>query len=377
MEVLEVIRKLKNKLPFYRKKGIILTMLDSSEILSFFRDSLGKFSDRSAKWLLSNPENLRGFLEIIGDDFVASLDFSSIQRVNTTFIADNLREQESDMVFLLPFRDTDETEVMIYILIEHQSTVDPVMGFRLLFYMCQVWDQQRQQWVSENMPKRAWRFRPIIPVVFYTGSSEWQTLPSLETLMDVPQVLTRFIPRFETLFLGVKSESDASLLRGDNAFGWLMTVLKHEDVTDSSVFVSALERLGNHLGSLNEEDRVSWKQAIYYLYLLVFYKRSVEERGVLEEIMSDHYKALNLSDQEVEVMQSMAEHYLQQGIEQGARQMSIENTLVTLTTRFPNVDVNALKPTLEAVEDLNRLKQLNLTAAIAETFRDFREHLDA
>ena len=352
-------------------------MLDSNEILSFFRDSLGKFSDRSAKWLLSNPENLRGLLEIIGDDFVASLDFSSVQRVNTTFIADNLREQESDMVFLLPFRDTDETEVMIYILIEHQSTVDPVMGFRLLFYMCQIWDQQRQQWVSKNIPKRAWRFRPIIPVVFYTGGSEWQTLLSLETLMDVPQVLTRFIPRFETLFLGVKSESDASLLRGDNAFGWLMTVLKHEDVTDPSVFVSALERLGSHLGSLNEEDRASWKQAIYYLYLLVFYKRSVEERGVLEEIMSDHYKALNLSDQEVEIMQSMAEHYLQQGIEQGARQMSIENTLVTLTARFPNVDVNALKPTLEAVEDLNRLKQLNLTAAIAETFRDFREHLDA
>ena len=117
--------------------------------------------------------------------YVSSLDFSKVQRVNTTFIADNLREQESDLVFFLPFRDVDQTEVMIYILIEHQSTVDPVIGFRLLFYMCQIWDQQQQQWVSENVPKREWRFRPIIPVVFYTGEQRWQTLPMLETLMDV------------------------------------------------------------------------------------------------------------------------------------------------------------------------------------------------
>ena len=356
-------------------------MLNIKEVVSFFRDSLGQFSDKSAKWLLSNPEHLRGLLEIIGSDLSSSLDFSKVERVNTTFVADNLREQESDLVFLLPFRDTDETEVLIYILIEHQSTVDPVMGFRLLFYMCQVWDQQRQQWISENVPKSEWRFRPIIPVVFYTGSQAWQTPPSLEALMNVPQALLRFLPRFETLFLSVKTEPDANLVKTDSPFGWLMTVFKHEDVPETAVFVSALERFGEHLGTLSDSERGAWEQAIYYLYLLVFYRRSVEERSTLEQIVSEHQKALKLSEQEVELMQSMAEHYLEQGIEQGieqgARQMSIENTLATLNARFPKTDVNTLKPNLEAIEDLNRLKQLNLIASIAKTFNAFREHLDA
>ena len=87
-------------------------------------------------------------------------------------------------------------------------------------------------------------------------------------------------------------------------------------------------------------------------------------------------------------MQTMAEHYLQQGIvqgirqgreegrEEGARKMSIESTLATLNARFPNADVNALKPVLESIEDLNRLKHLNLTASIADTFTAFREHLE-
>ena len=83
--------------------------------------------------------------------------------------------------------------------------------------------------------------------------------------------------------------------------------------------------------------------------------------------------------------QSMAEHILEQGIqqgieqgiEQGARQMSIESTVTLLTRRFPDADVNALKPILEAIEDLDRLKHLNLEASLAENFQTFQEHLYA
>lgn len=130
------------------------------------------------------------------------------------------------------------------------------MGFRLLFYMVQIWDQQRQKWVSENVPKGQWRFRPIIPVVFYTGEQVWQPLPSLEILMDIPGPLVRFVPRFESLFLGVKSESDANLLKTERPFVWLMTLLKREEA-ESNKFSAALERLSEHLGALTERENGS------------------------------------------------------------------------------------------------------------------------
>ena len=65
---------------------------DVEEILSFLGEPLRTFPDRSAKWLLANSDNLRALLQIIGSDIVNALDFSRVQRVNTTFIADNLRE---------------------------------------------------------------------------------------------------------------------------------------------------------------------------------------------------------------------------------------------------------------------------------------------
>ena len=81
------------------------------------------------------------------------------------------------------------------------------------------------------------------------------------------------------------------------------------------------------------------------------------------------------------LVETAAEERYQQGIEQGrqqgARQMSIESTLTLLTRRFPEADVNALKPTLEAIEDLNRLKQLNIEAFLAENFQTFQDHLYA
>ena len=71
------------------------------------------------------------------------------------------------------------------------------------------------------------------------------------------------------------------------------------------------------------------------------------------------------------------ERVIQRGIEQGARQATIENTLAILTSRFTDVDVNRLKLSLEAIADLDRLKQLNLNASLVPSFRDFQDGLEA
>lgn len=69
------------------------------------------------------------------------------------------------------------------------------------------------------------------------------------------------------------------------------------------------------------------------------------------------------------------ERVIQRGIEQGARQMSIENTLAVLKARFSNTDVNALRQKLEAITDINLLKQISLNASLAASFQDFQETL--
>ena len=75
------------------------------------------------------------------------------------------------------------------------------------------------------------------------------------------------------------------------------------------------------------------------------------------------------------VIQRGIDQGIEQGIEQGTRQTIIESALTILEARFPDADVNALSPRLEAITDLDRLKALNLNASLATSFDAFQDKL--
>ena len=78
-------------------------MPEESEIRNFLDARIEQFPDRSARWLFQDRENVRGLIEIVAGELVELIDFSKIIQVNRSYIPDNLREQESDIVFRVPF----------------------------------------------------------------------------------------------------------------------------------------------------------------------------------------------------------------------------------------------------------------------------------
>ncbi len=65
------------------------------------------------------------------------------------------------------------------------------------------------------------------------------------------------------------------------------------------------------------------------------------------------------------------EYLKQQGIEQGAREMSIKNTLSVLTKRFPRQDVQPVKTVLESIDDLDHLSDLHLMSIDTDSVEEF------
>ena len=74
-------------------------------------------------------------------------------------------------------------------------------------------------------------------------------------------------------------------------------------------------------------------------------------------------------------MQSMAEHYLEQGIEQGKKRGTIENILALLDMQFETDAVQALRPALESIGDLQALRQLLLAVPQSESLEAFIQTL--
>ncbi len=77
-----------------------------------------------------------------------------------------------------------------------------------------------------------------------------------------------------------------------------------------------------------------------------------------------------------DVIQYFKDMGIEQGMQQGVRENAIENTIAVLGARFPSVDVNTLKTTLDAIQDLERLKALNLRASLVPSFEAFLHALE-
>jgi len=332
------------------------------ELLPF---PIREFPDRGTKWLLETPENVRALLRIVAADLAEGLDFSRLEPVKTDFIPDNLREQQADLVFRAPFRDAaEEREVVIVLLIEHQSTPDPSMAFRLLFYMVLIWDAQRRKWIDEEVPKSQWRFHPILPLVFYTGTETWATGLELAELMDLPAPLQRFVPRHDTLFLSLQAEDEEALTAADHPFGWLMACLRGTGLPLPE-FQALLRKALGRLNALPEEARQQWEKAAFYLALLVYHRREeTEQAGLLEVIQRGMGEGCRREE-----IEEMGKTIAQALMEEGAQRAKQEDLLVLLEEKFGPLPAGIPEQVRE-IEDLERLSSLLRGILTADSLAD-------
>ena len=63
-----------------------------------------EFSDRGVLWLLESPRNLHDLVALLSKDIAERLDFGRAERVNRSFIPEDLHKQEADLLYRVPFR---------------------------------------------------------------------------------------------------------------------------------------------------------------------------------------------------------------------------------------------------------------------------------
>ncbi len=349
-------------------------MRKQGEDISFL-PPIREFPDRGTKWLLEFGENVEGLLQIVASDLADQLDFDQLQQVNQSFIPDNLRKQESDVIYLVPFRFEELGDVWVYLLIEHQSVPSPVMGFRILFYMVNIWDAQRRGWEDAKVPESEWHFRPIIPIVFYTGSQTWEMPITMEVVTDLPQALGRFIPTFDVLFLNVKGEDVPDFLHQGHPFRLLLELIRQEDATKVD-FEAVLRQVVQVLRELPEESP-QWSRAMYYLVLLIYHRRPTDEREALMDVVAQTLVERRQIEEVQDMTQTIAEYFIQEGEERGEKRgekrgelrAKREAVLKLLQLRFDSIPPSLIKK-IKSVRRVDRLNTLFDQAATAESISE-------
>lgn len=104
-------------------------------------------------------DSAKDFFDIHLPEHIKALcDFSTLTLTNSSFIDKQLRSRLSDVLYSV---QTTEGEGYIYLLVEHQSTPDKLMAWRLMHYAFLAMNQHLQQG-HKTLPL-------VVPVLFYHG----------------------------------------------------------------------------------------------------------------------------------------------------------------------------------------------------------------
>ena len=86
--------------------------------------------------------------------------------------------------------------MLLYVLVEHQSSFDPRMPLRLLRYVLGIWEQWEEKHPGAKLP-------PVVPVVLHHGDDRWHAAPELASMLSMldagPELLAAVGP-YQPLF---------------------------------------------------------------------------------------------------------------------------------------------------------------------------------
>jgi predicted transposase/invertase (TIGR01784 family) len=128
--------------------------------------------------------------EFIAESWIEKLDFSTLQRVNASFVGLKLKGREGDLLWKLCLRDG--SPVYVYLLIEHQSRVDRFMAVRLMTYIGLLY----QALIKEGLLTPDGCLPLVIPIVLYNGEAEWWAPQELSELIErIDEAADVYVPR--------------------------------------------------------------------------------------------------------------------------------------------------------------------------------------
>ena len=136
--------------------------------------------DRSYRLLFAKPrlieELVRGFF---GQDWIERLDFSTLERVNASFVSEDQKSREGDMIWKLRFRDG--RPLYVYLLLEFQSDVQRFMAVRVMAYMALFYQDliKGRELTSEG------KLPLVVPIVLYNGDERWWAPLELADLIEM------------------------------------------------------------------------------------------------------------------------------------------------------------------------------------------------
>lgn len=117
-------------------------------------------------------------------------------------------------------------------LIEHKTRVDYNVGIQVFRYIYQIWEDYEKDMEEQHegiSKTKAFRYPPVIPIVYYEGTDEWTASRELRDRIAMSELFGECIPNFTYQLVSLKEYSNRELLDKGDAISVMMMVNKIRD----------------------------------------------------------------------------------------------------------------------------------------------------
>jgi len=167
-----------------------------------------KKHDRSFRLLFAQPRLIEDLIRRFigrGEPWIDDLDFSTLERVGTAHVSEDLEGRDGDIGWRLRFRNAP---VAIYLLVEFQSKAQRFMALRKSVYQGLFYQQLLKQGGLTSD-----RLLPLVlSIVIYNGKARWLAPQELaELIRGIDGPLSAYIPRFWYRLIEMEAFEEADL----------------------------------------------------------------------------------------------------------------------------------------------------------------------
>jgi hypothetical protein len=324
------------------------------------------FVDRLMRGLLGRVDNLADFLRSARPALAANFAFERGRPDPREFILEDWRRREADLLFEIPYRwGEKQTEVLVWVLLEHQSDTDTVVPLRFLLQTVLLWARQWQAWTEHESPRPSLRLQPVVPIVLYTATRPWGSNRTLRDLVAAPPELLELLPDWGPIFWNLSEHSTEELL-GAGPFLQLLAVLRAREL-EMEAFRAVYRQASANLAPLAAANLVRWQELLHGLLSYGLWQRPGTEHPALVTAVRETNPA---RETEVTTMsQTMADYLLEQGEARGELR-SLRRMLRWILEQDSGPLSEAALQRIEACNDVQKLEEATRKAHQGQKWED-------
>lgn len=240
-------------------------------------------------------------------DVLALLDMDSLEKLDGSFISDDLKETFSDLLYGVRINNRDAYVALLW---EHKSYLDKFAIFQVAGYILDIW---------KRLTKEGKKELPIvIPIVVYHGAGNWNYKTDIRELIPdfdmLPDYLKQMLPAINHEFVNITAHSEEDIEEYEPVTKMVIRSLKY-------IFSSKDKLLEVLVSSIDEVESVlDDEELYYYIDILLIYFSAVNKSLTEEEIKTKIQELEGKGGKIMTILQEREQKGIEQGIELGIKE---------------------------------------------------------